>query len=196
MSYYYNYCVGYLKDGKIYPLGPYTCDGKLKDVISKSRSFASDLHERFYPVKEEQISDELRKAFEYEDWNGQKRVDVKYLPKEELPTGSFIKQGYFLIDEVKQYEEDGDEENFSTPISSQIYTALLEKELKFGPNKPKKDCEGYEYTDPNASDYMFYMYPDYQSEEYEAALLREAVDSLESYDLTQVAEIVILETEG
>ena len=38
MSYYYNYYIGYKKDNKIYPLGPYDCNGNLKPVISKSSS--------------------------------------------------------------------------------------------------------------------------------------------------------------
>ena len=77
MSYYYTYYLGYEREGKIYPLGPYDCFGKLRDVVNRSRSFASDLHERFWPVKEEEISDELRKEFEYTDWEGKKTVEYK-----------------------------------------------------------------------------------------------------------------------
>ena len=132
MGYYYDYYLGYQKDGKIYPWGPYTAAGKIKPVFYRSRSFASDLHERFRPVAEDEISDELRADFEYEDWQGDKRIDVKVLPAGELPGGSFIKTGYFLIDEVKSYEAgDGWWDDFTTPLSPQIYAALLDKELKF-----------------------------------------------------------------
>ena len=49
----------------------------------------------------------------------------------------------------------------------------------------------------NASDYMFYMYPDYHSEEYESCIIREAAESLMSYNnLGFNAKLFVLETEG
>ena len=68
MSYYYSYYAGYKYDGKIYPLGPFNCFGKLRAIVEKSRSFASDLHNDFYDVPDDAASDELRERFEYEDW--------------------------------------------------------------------------------------------------------------------------------
>ena len=47
MSYYYNYYLGYVKDGRVFSLGPFDYSGKLKALLSRSRSFASDLHDRF-----------------------------------------------------------------------------------------------------------------------------------------------------
>lgn len=197
MSYYYEYYIGYKKDDKIYPWGPFTADGKIRPVICRSRSFASDLHDEFYPVDPAEISNELRTAFEYEDWKGNKVIDVKWLPVKDLPNGSCVKKGYFLIDDVKAYEKDtGWFDGFYDVLSPQVYAALLDKELKFGKNQPKKDCEGNEYTEHNASDYMFYAYLDYNCKEYEAFLLKEMVDSLWSSTLGSDGDWVILETEG
>ena len=199
MSYYYNYYIGYEWDGKIYPLGPYNSFGQLCDVISKSRSFASDLHECFYNVSGDQISDELRKNFEYEDYKGDKVVEVKYLPLDELPSGSFIKKGYFLIDDVKRYEDGADKwDIFYDNLTPEMYAAMLQNELILGKPAPKKDCEGYEIEVHSASEYMFYAYPDYDSKEYEAEILRCAIESLYSYRYMNDdnKEVVILETEG
>ena len=55
--------------------------------------------------------------------------------------------------------------------------------------------EGYEYTEPNASDYMFYAYPDYESKEYDSFLIRRTVLKM-MYGLPDGAECVVLETEG
>lgn len=199
MSYYYNYYIGYKKDNKIYPWGIYTSDGERCPVISRSRSFASDLHNKFYPISEKMISDELRKEFEYKNWNNEMIFDVKYLPVSELPSTNFIEKGYFLINEVEAYELSDEEsfwfDGFSSKLSPQIYAAKLEHQLKFGENKPKKNDEGYEYTEPNASDYMWYVYPNYNSEEYESFLLHEFVNAIENYRLSNT-EYVILETEG
>ena len=136
MSYYYTYYIGYRTKGKIYPLGPYDCFGTLRPVLNRSRSFASDLYEEFSPVKEPEISEELRKEFESEDWNGNKVVPVKYLNIKDLPTGEYIKKGYVLISEV--IENEASEDNFT-----------------------ETDEFGNTYHEPNASEYMFYMWPDY-----------------------------------
>lgn len=198
MSYYYNYYVGYKKDGKIYPWGPYDAKGNLKPMISLSRSFASDLHEDFNAVSDKEVSDELRKEFEYEDWNKVKRLDVKYLSEKNLPTGSYIRTGYFLIKDVQTYENDeyGNFECFYDVISPEVYAAKLQHEMMFGKNQPKKDDEGYEYTEPNASDYMYYAYPNYETKEYESFILRQLIVALRDYHLGNDVEYVVLETEG
>ena len=156
------------------------------------------MHESFSRVGEEQISDELRKQFSYTDYDGEDRMEtVRYLPAGDLPGGSYIKTGYFLVKEVVAYERDeGWFEGFSSILSPQIYAAKLEKQVKFGPNKPKKDEFGEEYTEPDSSDYMFYAYPDYTCREYEAEVLRMFAESLQDYYLPDGAELVILETEG
>lgn len=199
MSYYYNYCVGYERDGKIYPLGPYDCFGKIRYVIEKSRSFASDLHDDFYPIKDEQVSDELRKEFEYEGWDGNKTMGIiKYLPIEEMPTESFIKTGYFLVDDVRQYEENHDAwDLFYDKLSPTVYMSMLQNEITFGKQQPQKDDDGDYIETHSASDYMYYAYPDYSSREYESAVIRIMADSLHSYSHFKNGEkLVILETEG
>ena len=193
MSYYYSYYIGYKKDGKIYPWGPYTANGDLEPVISRPRSFASDLHNYFRYVSKEEMSDELCKEFEYEDWNGNTRMEVKYILEDELPNDDFIKRGYFLIDDVKAYEK-GLIDDFDDPISLEIYAAKIQHELTFGKNSPKKDCEGNEYIEPNASDYMYYVYPDYRTKEYESHILKRAIEALRDY--TSDVEFVVLEKEG
>lgn len=202
MSYYYNYTIGYELEGKIYPLGPYTSFGKLRDVVSRSRSFASDLYELFYPIPDEKVSDELRKQFEYTNWNNETVMqDVKYLYLDNLPQGRPIKSGYFLITDVQMYEEGVspfDGELFYEHLTPTTYAARCVSEAKFGPPKPQKDCEGFEIPVHPASDYMFYAYLDTSSEEYEAQLIRDAADILtnDGWDLPKGARCVILETEG
>lgn len=199
MSYYYNYYIGYRHEDKIYPFGPYNSLGELKDVISRSSSFASDLHEDFYPIKEKEISDELRKEFEYEDWNGNKTVKVKLLPIDELPSGSYIKNGYFLIEEVQRYEEDGgyDFDGFYDHVSPAVYASMAQNEAQFGkPERRKNDYDEWYYP-KTASDYMYYAYPDYESREYEAEMIRSVARMLEEFSkLPGDAELLALETEG
>ena len=196
MSYYYEYYIGYEKDGLIYPLGPYDAFGKLRPAVCKSRSFASNLHDRFMYVSEKKASDELKKEFTYESWNGEPVFQCKYLPIADLPKGSFVKEGYFLIEDVAAYRKDSyDFDGFYDRVDPTVYVAMVENELKFGKPAPKKDCEGYEYTPYSASDYMFYAYPDYHCEEYEAWVIRCEANALESTK-TFSCKLVALETEG
>lgn len=186
MSWYYTYYVGFEREGKIYPLGPYNVEGKLCSVISKSRSFASDLHNRFYDISKEMVSEEFKNEFlKYAEGDEEEELRdlslLSYLPISELPTGDYIKRGYFLIEEVEDYESDSDDAYMSPPISPTVYAKKMEKEFRFGPNKPEKDEYGNEYTEPNASDYTYYAYPDYNSEEYESEKIRNAAYRL--YDV-------------
>lgn len=204
MSYYYNYYLGYIKDKKFYPLGPFDCFGNLKPVVSRSSSGASDLHERFWPMRKDQASDELKKHFEYENWDGEKVLQVKFLAMNELPSTDFVKTGYFLIEDVKAYEKqkaDGSYWNFDgffDVVDPVTYVAMVKNEVIFGLPNPTKDDFGNEYTPHSARDYMYYAYPDYESEEYEASLIQAAFRSLENYGDLKKAEVeyVVLEDEG
>ncbi len=201
MSYYYTYYVGYkTADGRIYPFGPYDCFGKLRDVLSRSRSFASDIHKEFYCVKDEMISEELRKEFRYEGYDGEMHMtDMKYLPVSELPGGSCLKKGYYLASDVQSYLETGESEGlFYDHLAPEVFAAKMMNEAVTGAPKEKKDEEGYDITPHSASDYMYFAYPDYQSRKYEAEVMRLAADMLCDYssDLPKDAVPVILETEG
>ena len=198
MSYYYEYYAGIEdKESKIIkPLGPYDCNGKLQPIISRSRSFASNLYENFNFLDENYISNELRKEFEYEDWQGNKRVDVKYLPIQDLPSGDYIVKGYFLIDDLQAWQQGGDDTLFYNVINPQVYSELMKKELIFGKNKPEKDDEDSEFTKPNASDYIYSAIPNYTSKEYEAELIRQVANMLFDYETSKKYNLIILETEG
>ena len=198
MSYYYSYYFCYKKDGKIYPYAPYTIKGKLKPILEKSRSFASDLYQDFNVVQKDQISEELFKEFSYEiDENDVEIPQLKFLEFNKLTTEDYIKKGYFLIEDIKEYDGLYSEDIFYNMITPEMYAIKLQNEIMFGKNTPKKDSEGYEYTEPNASDYMWYAAIQYNSKEYESWLIRNAVDMLYDYDFFKNGmEVIIVETEG
>lgn len=194
MSYYYNYFIGYKRDNKFYPWGPYDANHELQYVVCCSRSFASDLYEDFYDIPENSYSEELKKDFDIgKDDENDEYFRIKYLPIKNLPNGDYIKRGYFLIKEVENYLHNHEEE-FSSILSPEVYAAKVQNEIMFGKNKPIKDVDGYEYCEPNASDYMYFAYPNYSCKEYEAFLIKRAWEYLYDYNLD--VEWVVLETEG
>ena len=177
MSWDYIYYLGYMdKDEKVYPLGLYDCFGNIHPVIEKSRSFASDLYKRFYNMTEENVSDEFKKTFSYKGYDEEEpQLDLlyfSYCPVDELTNGDYIKKGYFLIDEVKEYLESKDPSVFYEYLSPEVYAGKLQSELQFGAPETAVDEFGYEYKPHAAREYMYFAYPDYDSEEYEADILR------------------------
>lgn len=198
MSTYYNYYAGIqTPDGKIKPWGPFNANGQLNPIISRSASSASNLHNDFYTLNEEKMSEELHKYFDYEDWNGNKRCDVKYLPYEELPTKTYLKEGYYLIGDIKDWESSlnsWDFDGFYNMISPTIYAEKVRQEVQFGKNPTHVDEDGEIVGEPNASDYMFYVIPDYSSKEYEAEVIRLAFNMLEDYKLPDGTKYVVLMT--
>jgi len=189
MATYYDYYLGYTKDNKIYPLGLYNAEGKMVPVISDSQSFASDLYELFDEVQNEQFSDELKKEFSYTVYSSDRVLEqVRYLKISDLPTGSCIKSGYFLISDIDKYESRKDDDDFDerdlfyehlTPVA---YSAKAMNELKFGKPTPELDCEGEEFPVYSAGDYAFYAYPDYYSKEYDALLIARVAKNFKFYD--------------
>lgn len=192
MSYYYQYYIGYKHNGKFYPWGPYDSNHVLKPVICRSKSFASDLHTEFCNISKTDYSPELLKEFKSDEYLS----SIKYLPIIDLPNDSYIKTGYCLIKEVENYinSDDHFDNGFSSVLTPEIYAVKLQHEIMFGKNVPTKDEEGYEYCEPNASDYMYYAYVDEFSKEYEAFLIKQAWSTLLDYNMD--VEWVVLETEG
>ena len=208
MSWYVDYYVGYkTKEGKIYPLGHFDCFGNLRPVLTKSRSFASNLWERFQRVTLAETTEELKKhfpdgdLFSWGDSSEEKEEQAPWcfwLDVDDLPTGSYLKKGYFLQEDIAQYERSLTDEDvyfgeFYEMLTPAEYVRKMESELKFGIPKPKKDCEGNEFEVYSCGEYSYYVYPDYSCQEYEASVIRDAVNVYEYMsDLPEGSKLVVL----
>lgn len=182
MSTYYSYYAAYKKDGKIYPLGPFDYKGTIHPLLSRSRSFASNLHEEFYPIKETEISDELKKYFSSENYMGVKTFDnLKILPLNELPSSNYIKSGYVPINQVEEYEKTKEFDGFYDVITPTVYAAKLEHQLKFGRHEEKINEYGDTYKELNAEDYMFYTWEDTNCKEYESFIIKLVIYTISGY---------------
>lgn len=198
MSWYVNYYLGIMdSEGKIRPLGPFNSDGKLCCIRSTSRSFTTELHERFDIIQAHQYTEELRKYFDYYMKEDNRASEYfGYLEIDELPKESYLKRGYFLLEQVNEYLET-EEADFWNMLTPQQYALKLDNELKFGAPKPKKDEYGVEITEYSCADYTYFAYPKYQSEEYESELLRTVAYILKSESALKNGEkIVAIKTEG
>lgn len=196
MSYWYHYYIGRQdpKTGLIYPVGPYDKKGSWIPVFSVSGSFSSDLHNRFYPIDKEFASEELVEKFQSEFiFENKESFHAKALRLYELPDGSYIKSGYFLIEDVESYRKDGDStELFYEQLSPELYAAKMQNEVIFGQPKPTKDCEGNELPTYSCADYMYYAFPDYHSEEYEAQRIRTGWDMVWTGKVEDKDYVIIL----
>ena len=200
MSWHYCYYIGIQnKETKeINPFGIYDCYGKLIPVIDHSRSFATDIKDCFYDIPSKKIGNKLREEFEYDDIDGKRMPNLRYCPLYELPFSEYIIKGYFLIEDLAAYEQGGDDSVFYNMIKPEYYPELMRKELTFGKNTPKKDIEGNEYTEPNASDYIYSAVPNYFCKEYDSHILHTVTDMLleYNYSILDKYNIVIIEWQG
>lgn len=197
MSWWYHYYIGREdpKTGMIYPAGPYGEEGNWLPVFSVSASFSSDLHRRFYPIDKEFASEELIEKFSFEFmFDDKPTFYAKMLRLHELPEGSYIKSGYFLIKDVENYRKDGDPtELFYERLSPELYAVKMKNELVFGKSAPVKDIEGNELPTYSCADYMYYAFPDYHSEEYEAQRIRIGQDIAWTSRVADENYVVILQ---
>ena len=201
MSWCATYYAGIMDtEGKIKPIGPYNDKGELKPIVERSRSFASDFYTDFYQTNEKQITPELRKEFEYEDYKGDKNLDIRYLPLDEFPVGSYLKSGYYLIEDIKDWEKNPDSfefDGFYNMISPLIYAEKMRNWFVYGDEKPKLDEEGYECEVHNPSEYMYAVIPDYSSKEYEADIVKDICYMLmNEYEVPKGCRLVALLEEG
>jgi len=205
MSWYYNYYLGYKKDGKIYPLGVYDNEGKIHSVLDKSRSFASDLWEMFCPLDDEEASEELKNAFSwyFNPENQPYRQYIQALPLSELPKDDYFNRGYFLMKDVEAYLRTHDAEDlFYDKLSPEIYAARLLAEAAEGKaairaargDGDEDEVEGR--AEHLATDYMYFSYPDYDSREYESFIIKTFASAYEHKSIYDGLEIMVILTQG
>lgn len=143
-------------------------------IEARCASFAYDIDEELYECSENEFSEEMRKAFYTRDWNNNKVFDrtLKCITFEEFfkLNDDYIKKGFFLVDDVAEYEKTGDSEGlFYTCASPLEYANLASKQIK---RSTEKDEEGFEHIKYGWEDYMYYAYPEYQCKEYVIHVLK------------------------
>lgn len=192
------YYLGYRKEDKIYPLGPFNEKGKLKPILLRSYDTLHSFDCEKAEVTDSEFSEELYKEFECDgDKRKNKRyhVPLKKIMLKDLPEGSFISRGFFPVNEVNDYEKsDGTKRCFYDLKTPSVYAELLKNEIQLG----KKTHEYDEYEQVNyhyATDYMYYAYPDYSSKYYEAFLIKMFANVLRFNEDILEKDIVILEQE-
>lgn len=212
MSYYYSYFIG-AKDtetGKIRVLGPYSRDkeGKLKviPVLCKSSSFASDLYDNFRYIDESDLTAETVDAFSYTSYDGKKEMSkLKGLLYFNLPRKEFIKTKYVLTSELMNFlgganRDYNEEEFFTDTLNVESYAVLAQSFLSNGSGIEEEvfdEDEGVTTRMKKPEQYTMYRYVDYNSPEFEAWLIAEAVDHGEyEFALNKSEVLIILETEG
>lgn len=210
MSYYYCYKLGYKKNNKIYPLFPFRDDGTWTDVITRSRSYDNHLHDDFYNISKDMLSDEMiRQLLKDVSLYGKSEEDyidkvvpyIKWLPLDQLPDDEYLKSGYYLISDVERYESESkdtrsvfDMDLFYDQMSTTAYNARLRNVLMVGDDS-EKDEDG-DYIKRPITDYMFYVYPDYDCKEYDSFLLKTMAGMCDTYHMDKDTEIVVIDMEG
>ncbi len=208
MSYYYTYYLGKRETatGRVSLAGPYDEKGHVVSLMSKSRSFASDLHEDMLPLAEEEMAEDVREQFTYEDWKGNKVLDtVKSMPFAALSGKTPFKCAYVpAFDVIDQNDTDDDDEiYYSDKLNDAQYATLCAASVR-GSAAGKRTIERYdlemgEYKgmELGPEDYVRHMWVDTTSREYEEWLLSTIVWSVGDLCWPPKGfENILLEVEG
>lgn len=174
MSMYYNFYLGYRDDNKrIVPLGPFNNEGKLKELFMYSHHYDISVHEDFYGLAWEDLSEEFKDVLG-KDFYYSKDVTFKdvwkecqwgYLPLDKFINGvksmqHFIKTGYWKIGEIESFLSLPEEErndylyngNLPNPMPPDVYAARVAAD----PEVAKKYMF-YAICDTNVDDYYRYL---------------------------------------
>ena len=91
-----------------------------------------------------------------------------------MPKGWYLT--YVLLEDLERSEDENSWfDGFYEVLTPATYAKRLEKEMKFGPPKPQKDCEGYDITPHSVADYTYHCWPDYDSLEWETHCIRQFI---------------------
>lgn len=161
MSIYYSFYLGKQDDDKIVPVGPFDESGKLVPCLFCCGE-TYGLRDYFIKTDKSILSDRFDNFDEFED--------IYVCAYNELPNDSFVKSGYYLIDDVERYKNDESliywGEIFYDHLSPEAYAAKMTSEIAVGPPRPYKDEFGNEIRPHSVADYMYFTYIDYASKEY------------------------------
>ena len=206
MSYYYNYYVGQRNKatGKFTAVEPYDADGEPMCLLWKSSSFASDLHEDFYPIHSKEMEDKLKSfscfvpsSMADEEYD-QGYYKVKYMPYNDFQLFQPFRNGYVLTEDVISYSTDAgcDFGEYARDIlTPEQYAAFAHSYMTSKKTRNVYDPATDEEIECNPSDYMLFNWVDYDGRQYEQWSITNIISSL---DITpdKGYELVILETEG
>ena len=116
--------------------------------------------------------------------------------------GDYIKSGYFLLDDIRIYKQNGnstrDVDIFYDKLDSDEYAMRLQNELIFGPPLHKKDECNNDITDHSIRDYGYFAYADYYSKEYIFSKINAIIEVLvgDFYTIPEDAKLVVIMTRG
>lgn len=161
MSTYYSFYLGKQDGDKIIPIGPFDRSGKLVPSLFCCGD-TYGLRDYFMRIDKSKLSDDFGNFDEFEE--------ISICDYKDLPGDSFVKSGYYLIEDVERYKQNENliywGEIFYDHLSPEVYAAKMSTELALGPPKLYKDDFGEEIQPHSVADYMYFTYIDYASEEY------------------------------
>ena len=196
MSYYYTFFLGMkYADGTIDYVGE-------EPIIIESYSrgfFEESFLEPFDYVCEKEMSDRLKTLRKISGWDGNEYIaETRYLSFKDFYNLSreYIKSGYYLAEDVNRYlkqENKYDFDGFYEKVDPIIYSSLVR-------TRPETiiresiEFEGEKEVLHGANDYMWFAYPDYDSNKYKAAQIVSIIRFIEkNCELGKGEELLILE---
>ena len=174
MSTYYDFYLGYKKDGVFHAIGPYGRNEKgeyyLTNIFSRSSSYVTELKNYFSSTETlEEMDDDVKELAKYVGWfSDGYSYRLYFMPLSELRAyagNEGIRSGYVSVDAVNIYEsipkEDRDMEfcDYDFEFVSSIVYAKMDKEEQ--------------------RNFIYYSWIDYNSKSYVASRICSIVDEFQ-----------------
>jgi len=198
MGYWHNIYLGYSKDGKVFPLGPYDAKGRIYPIYTYRHIWAGEnrLHDQMEHVlpTDQEVSDELRNVLAYETYEGKTIYpDMRMIALDNLPALPIMSSGYVPIAQVEGYESFGGDPDFYPVYTPMIYAEKLRGEMNGIPAQPVEGED--EAPRESMRDFMFYQWVDRNTLAYDIHKVREVARVFEDAPiLVGTKGIVVIET--
>lgn len=136
-------------------------------IMTRCESSMYDLDDVFQQADESDFTDEMKKAFMETTWEGEDYFDpsLMEISLEDLRklSDDYIKRGYYLTNQIDEYEREGDSDVLLDHIGANEYANLCAKQIK---QSVVENEWGEKYTKYGYEDYMYYAFPDYYCKEW------------------------------
>ena len=176
MSWYQTYYLAKREKatGKVFPAPPFSASGEPLWLLSTPRSTSCDLPEDMDVLPEKDLSEELKAFFSYEDFGKLLCPRLRVVPLTELSRESPFCAAYVPASDV--VDGAGPEDEFSDRLTPERFAAFC---LSHGRNPQARrhverynpQCGAYEVIELEPADYVWHMWVDESSREYQEWLI-------------------------
>lgn len=189
--------------GMVSPSAPFDESGHMMCLMSRSRSFASDLWSVMDALPESQMDDALKREFTYTDWTGEETIaSLRVMALSEMSATDPFMRGYVPAQDLIDARIDDDFHEYADVLDEARFAAFC---MAYSRNKRSRrvwihdvESDDAKLCDLTPDDYCFHMWVDRTSRQYDMWVLKRTAEDLGDlfWSTRDGYELVVVECEG